>query len=322
MPTNTILHYYEGMLQGMRAKVDFINDQLQHQGLKGKGNEKVLRKVLKHFLAKKYAIGTGVVIDRNGTQSKQCDIVIYDNMLYPSILTLSDVHMFPVDIVYATIEIKTTLDAGEAKKALANIASVRALNLIPDDFATILTLPSSSKDAGLVRYEGPPTPPIGAVFAYDSDTQHLDTLRGWFAPDDSTALVGAPQAQTLASPSLVGCLDQGLLLFTDAENRVCSQPLRELDFRAWGLPLWDGEIPLEVVGSGEFTHNGQTYPIKRPAAGTDLYAVEQSRVLLAFLLVLHDLLVHRIINPGLDLINNYFRDTPLLRKVILSEKTQ
>lgn len=319
MPTNTILHYYDGILQRMRAEVDFINAQFQHQGLKGEGNEEALRKVLEHFLAKKYAVGTGVVIDQHGTQSKQCDIVIYDNTLYPSILALGNVHMFPVDIVYATIEVKSTLTAGLARDALANIASVRALDLIPDAFATLVTLPSSSKDAGLHQYEGPPTPPVGAVFAYDSDTQHLDTFRGWFAPTGSTPVVGVPQARTLASPSLVGCLDQGLLLFTDEDDSVYNQPDKKLDFRAWGLPLWDGAKPLKAVGDSQFTHNGQIYPIKRASDGEHPYAVDQSRVLLAFLLILHDMLAHRVINPGLDFINYYFRDTPLLQRVKLRE---
>ena len=117
-----ISQYYQGIVQQLRSEVDSINSLFQHQGVKGGGNESVLRDLLTKFIPKRFGIGTGVVIDRNGTQSRQCDIVIYDTMLYPSLLSLTNVHFFPVDIVYATIEIKTTLTSDSIKEALTNIA--------------------------------------------------------------------------------------------------------------------------------------------------------------------------------------------------------
>ncbi|HYT42334.1 MAG TPA: DUF6602 domain-containing protein, partial [Methylomirabilota bacterium] len=106
---NIIEQYYRGISQQLHAEVNFINTLFRHQGLKGEGNEQVLRELLMKFIPKKYGVGTGVVIDRLGQQSKQCDIVIYDAFQYPSLLSLTSVHLFPVDIVYATIEVKTTL---------------------------------------------------------------------------------------------------------------------------------------------------------------------------------------------------------------------
>ena len=76
-----------------------------------------------------------MVIDRNGKQSRQCDIIIYDTMLYPSLLSLTNVHFFPIDIVYATIEVKTTLTSSSTKEALENIASVKQLDFIRDQFS-------------------------------------------------------------------------------------------------------------------------------------------------------------------------------------------
>src|SRR5205809_3844987 len=107
--SNILTTYYRGISQQLRAEVDFINALFQHQGVKGDGNEGILRDLLIRFIPKKYGIGTGVVIDRFGNQSRQCDIVIYDTFLYPALLSLAHVHLFPVDTVYATIEIKTTL---------------------------------------------------------------------------------------------------------------------------------------------------------------------------------------------------------------------
>src|SRR5947208_3181720 len=115
---NIIDRYYQGIYQQLHAEVNFINTLFHHQGIKGEGNEFVLRELLTKFIPKRYGVCTVVVIDRLGQQSKQCDIIIYDTFLYPSLLSLASVHLFPVDIVYATIEVKTTLDSDEAKTAL------------------------------------------------------------------------------------------------------------------------------------------------------------------------------------------------------------
>jgi hypothetical protein len=68
--------YYQGITQQIRAEVDFINSLFKHQGLKGEGNETVLRDLLVRFIPKRFAIGSGVVIDRQGIPSRQCDIII------------------------------------------------------------------------------------------------------------------------------------------------------------------------------------------------------------------------------------------------------
>lgn len=135
--SNILEQYYRGITQQLRSEVDFINSLFYHQGVKGAGNEGVLRELLTRFIPKKYGVGTGVVIDRHGNQSRQCDIVIYDNFLYPSLLSMATVHLFPVDIVYATIEVKTTLNANSAKEALINIASVKSLDIIQDSFGVV-----------------------------------------------------------------------------------------------------------------------------------------------------------------------------------------
>ena len=76
---NIIEQYYRGITQQLRSEVDFINSLFQHQGVKGEGNEEILRDLLRRFIPKRYGVGTGIVIDRHGNQSRQSDIIIYDN---------------------------------------------------------------------------------------------------------------------------------------------------------------------------------------------------------------------------------------------------
>ena len=66
--------YFQGITQRMRAEVDGINSAYKHQASKGQGNEQALRELLSQFLPKRYGIGTGIVIDHKGNNSRQCDI--------------------------------------------------------------------------------------------------------------------------------------------------------------------------------------------------------------------------------------------------------
>ncbi|MFN7098267.1 MAG: DUF6602 domain-containing protein, partial [Gammaproteobacteria bacterium] len=60
---NILEQYYNGICQQLRAEVDFISSIFHHQGLKGEGNENILRDLIKRFIPKKFGVGTGIVID-------------------------------------------------------------------------------------------------------------------------------------------------------------------------------------------------------------------------------------------------------------------
>jgi hypothetical protein len=127
-------NYYKGIYDIVQTEVNSINSLFLHQGVKGEGNENVLRDLLIKFLPKRFGIDTGIIIDKDGNPSKQIDIIIYDNYNNPRILGLTSVKMFPVDIVYAVIEVKTQLTKQQSVKAIENIKSVRKLNIIKETY--------------------------------------------------------------------------------------------------------------------------------------------------------------------------------------------
>lgn len=179
---NEILsRYYEGVLNQLRGEVDFINEIFLHQGLKGEGNESAIRNLIKKFIPKKYSVGSGIVVDSEGKSSKQSDIIIYDNQNYPEILSLSSTPLYPVDSVYATIEVKTTLDARKARQAIENIKSVRGLKYIKESFRTYPIDPVTEIKNDTVFWKVKETiPPIGVVFAFRSNASEYTTFANWF----------------------------------------------------------------------------------------------------------------------------------------------
>lgn len=289
---NIIGQYYRGITQRLRSEVDFINDLFHHQGVKGAGNEGVLRDLLTQFIPKRYGVGTGIVIDRDGNQSRHCDIVIYDTFLYPSLLSLTSVHLFPVDIVYATIEVKTTLTTKSAKEARENIASVRSLNIVPDTFNG-----AETQEGRFSFIEYTPDPPQGYVFAYNSNAQQCETFKSWFIPSDEQVLPYAP--------ILVGCLDQGVLLFKFPDGTIGIRPEVGMQLKACILPL-ENEVgdPVELADFQEqYAHNGVSYPVKK--VRNKNVVIDQSRTMLFFLLSLQEILSRKRINPNISFLNHY-----------------
>lgn len=282
--TTLLEKYYRGISQQLRSEVDFINTLFHHQGVKGAGNEAVLRELLTKFIPGRYGVGTGVVIDRLEKQSHQCDIVIYDKLHYPSLLSLTSAHLFPVDIVYATIEVKTTLTATCAKQALDNIRSVSTLSILPKDF---MTSGSSGGEFKVTSHK--PSPPLGVIFGYDSDASKFETFRNWFlpAPEDSSS-----------GNFLVGCLDQGLIqCYRDAEGQ------RRCDGVALPVLNAAGQM-LEVFSPVESVeYEGVLHPVKE--ATGHYFAIDQARALLFFVLALTESMATKFINPELRFSEHY-----------------
>lgn len=293
--SDIIEQYYRGITQRLRSEVDFINSLFHHQGVKGTGNEMVLRDLLTRFIPKRYNVGTGVVIDRHGNQSRQCDIVIYDTFLYPSLLSLASVHLFPVDITYAVIEVKTTLTSESAKEARENIASVRSLDIVPEKFMGI-ELQSDSFSG----FEYNPEPPQGYVFAYNSEAQNCETFKKWFIPVDEQTVYH--------SPILVGCLDQGILLFKTQNGELGIRPEVGMQFWDWIFPVEDEQgNPVKIPElQQEYNYKGLTYPTKK--FNNQIVAIDQSRVMLLFMLLLQDILVRKHVNPNISFLNHYAYD--------------
>jgi hypothetical protein len=255
--SNILAQYYRGITHQLRSEVDFINTLFQHQGVKGEGNETVLRDLLTRFIPRRYGVGTGVVIDRYGTQSRQIDIVIYDTLMYPSLLSLTSVHLFPVDIVYATIEVKTTLTSASARESIENLASVKRLKIIEDQFML-----AEPQGGGISYINYSPRPPLGFVFSYNSDALQFETFKDWYTPNS--------QYPPALLPNLVGCLDQGFVLFADLSPAIEDRPQGHAIPVA--VPDTDGNVgllqPLDVSAKIEsITNEGVNYPVKKVKDG-------------------------------------------------------
>ncbi|HRK70011.1 MAG TPA: hypothetical protein PLA85_00370 [Micropepsaceae bacterium] len=101
---------------------------MPHMGERGRIAEGIIRGVLTRILPKRFAIGTGVVVSASGEMSRQTDIVIFDNFYNAPLLLDSGVGIFPIETVFATMEVKSRLNKRTLENSLRAIKVIRKLS--------------------------------------------------------------------------------------------------------------------------------------------------------------------------------------------------
>jgi hypothetical protein len=94
---------------------------------RGTGREEALRRFLRDHLPKRYGVDSGFVVNSHGMQSNQTDIVIYDALSCPvfSMETDKTRNAFPIEGIYGTIGVKSTLTPKAFKEEIANSIAIR-----------------------------------------------------------------------------------------------------------------------------------------------------------------------------------------------------
>ena len=92
---------------------------IKHPVGNGDNSESGWKEFLNKILPKKYGVDNGYVIDYEGNISDQIDIIIYDNLYSPYIMSSgSGVKYIPAEAVYAIVEVKPTMTKVESVKKL------------------------------------------------------------------------------------------------------------------------------------------------------------------------------------------------------------
>jgi hypothetical protein len=135
--SNIVEVYWSGVAQRLDAEVEVLNRLVPHRGEQGRANEITLYNLLSSLLPSNVGVGSGIVIDHEGTCSNQIDIVIFDKASQPQILAQTTQMLFPVETVLMAIEVKTTLSEDEvatcaqAKTQLDQLSSPAGAMQIP-----------------------------------------------------------------------------------------------------------------------------------------------------------------------------------------------
>ena len=111
----------------MRADLAATRASLSHPGMKGSAIEEMLRIFLRQYYPKTLDISTGILVDSDGKQSRQLDIIVSDAAKTPIFYESDRVRVIPAECAYAVIEVKSFLDLPQLESTYRNMQSVKAL---------------------------------------------------------------------------------------------------------------------------------------------------------------------------------------------------
>ena len=96
------------LVEGMLERIKGLSS-LNHKLTKGELKELFVSKILRQFLPIQFDIGTGIIVNQRGDQSRQTDIVIYDNRIIPPFIKEQAIGVYPAESVIAVLEVKSWL---------------------------------------------------------------------------------------------------------------------------------------------------------------------------------------------------------------------
>ena len=101
--------------------------QVSHAGQMGVATEENWRELLRAYLPARYAVEGGFIIDADGLESQQLDVIIFDRQYSPVLFQSGSVLYVPAESVYGVFEVKQELSRQHVKYAGDKVASARRL---------------------------------------------------------------------------------------------------------------------------------------------------------------------------------------------------
>lgn len=98
--------YFRSIGKILTAEFD-ASDLIHHRGSKGRVRERSLERHLEKILPYRFGLGHGEIRSSNGSISTECDLIIYDKLNCPIIFNDEETQVFPIESVYAIIEVKS-----------------------------------------------------------------------------------------------------------------------------------------------------------------------------------------------------------------------
>ncbi|MCC7305277.1 MAG: hypothetical protein IT558_03345 [Alphaproteobacteria bacterium] len=190
MPKSSFKELLFAIRNNLDARGEYFSNLTDHPAEKGNANENHFACFLKEFLPKKYKVGTGFIEAVSNQEerliSAQTDIILYDD-LENSPLYISD-HwgIFPIEIVHAVIEVKTTLKKGicdsnqqkytELYKSFFDNKKLRMMSKYKTYLERRDHIENGKRTLAYERFSSD-LPPRFFIFAYDAEGyQSIDAL--------------------------------------------------------------------------------------------------------------------------------------------------
>ncbi len=120
--------YMRGISEEMSRKSAELREAFtQHRRSIGDNRECLVARFLRDYLPKRFGVDRGLIISHDGECSNEADLVVFDSLnnspLYPD----SQKKLWPVEAVYALIEVKSQLSPRDLKDAMSKFRKFKNL---------------------------------------------------------------------------------------------------------------------------------------------------------------------------------------------------
>ncbi|MEX3982821.1 DUF6602 domain-containing protein [Paraburkholderia sp. EG287A] len=103
-------NYFDFVSQELLVKLNQVKAFIKrHNPTIGLLTEEILRDFLRAHLPTIVSVEQGFIIKKSNELSRQCDIIIYDSLLFAPFYRINDVVVVPEEAVLAIIEVKTSI---------------------------------------------------------------------------------------------------------------------------------------------------------------------------------------------------------------------
>ena len=108
---------------------------IDHDGFRGRIREIAVDRLIRPFLPSYCSLGTGKVIDHQGEQSAETDLLIYSPTILPPILYSGRDGLFPLEACLYALEIKSKVTAKEVRDTVTKFRRLRTLKYSSGEFS-------------------------------------------------------------------------------------------------------------------------------------------------------------------------------------------
>lgn len=121
--------YYEALRRIFELESLVLTATLPHRGERGRNDEERVRAFLAKVLPRRFSLGTGFLVCSNPAvpTSRQIDTVVFDEIHNSPLHRELAAYVFPIEMVYGTVEVKGLLKPSDLVPTLRSIAEVRRL---------------------------------------------------------------------------------------------------------------------------------------------------------------------------------------------------
>lgn len=121
--------YFSALQRMFEVQTEVLTAVLPHAGERGRNDEERFKEFLRRTLPHRFSLATGFIVCSDPTvpPSSQTDIVIFDEFLNSPLHRELVAFVYPIEIVYGTVEVKSLLKSSDRAKCLTDIAKIRAL---------------------------------------------------------------------------------------------------------------------------------------------------------------------------------------------------